>query len=230
MKAYNILELIGNTPHLKLNNLFNSEAEVWIKIEKNNPGSSIKDRIALSMIEEAEKNGTLKPGGIIVEASSGNTGIALAMVATVKNYRLILVMPASVSAERQKVMKAYGAEIELTAPDQGMKGAIEKAREIAALHEDSWMPGQFNNNANIAAHIEFTSQEIISDFPDGIDYLFAGVGSGGHISGCARELKDTFPNLKVYAIEPEQSAVLSGGDAGPHMIQGIGAGFYTGTA
>lgn len=225
MKAKNILETIGNTPHLKINNLFGSKAEVWIKLEKANPGGSIKDRIALAMVEDAEKKGILKKGSVIIEPTSGNTGIGLAMVAAVKKYKLILVMPDSMSVERRKLMSAYGAEFVLTPREKGMKGAIEKGKDLLKEYENSWMPQQFENEANIETHKRTTALEIIKDFPNGIDYLITGVGTGGHISGTAEILKKHFPDLKVYAVEPALSPVISGGSPGPHPIQGIGAGF-----
>ncbi|MDP4176598.1 MAG: cysteine synthase A, partial [Bacteroidota bacterium] len=199
--------------------------QVWLKLEKTNPGGSIKDRIALAMIEDAEKKGILNKDSIIVEPTSGNTGLGLAMVAAVKKYKLIIVMPESMSIERRKVMSSYGAQLELTPREKGMKGAIEKAREIVAENKNAWMPMQFDNEANTRIHRETTAQEIIKDFPDGLDYLFSGVGTGGHITGVAEVLKEKFPNLKVFAVEPETSPVLSGGQPGPHAIQGIGAGF-----
>lgn len=225
MKANNILETIGNTPHLRINNLFPKNYEVWVKLERSNPGGSIKDRIALSMIEDAEKKGILNKNSVIVEPTSGNTGIGLAMVASVKKYRLILVMPESMSVERRKIMSAYGAEFELTPREKGMKGAIEKAQQILSENPDAWMPSQFDNPSNIEIHQKTTAAEIIKDFPDGFDYLITGVGTGGHITGVAKILKKSFPNLKVYAVEPELSPVISGGQPGPHPIQGIGAGF-----
>lgn len=225
MKAQNILETIGNTPHLRINNLFGSKHEVWIKLERANPGGSIKDRIAFSMIEDAERKGILKPGSVIVEPTSGNTGIGLAMVASVKKYELILVMPESMSVERRKLMSAYGAKFELTPKEMGMKGAIAKAKEIAANNPNAWIPQQFENEANIEVHIKTTAQEILNDFPDGIDYLITGVGTGGHITGVSRVLKEKFPQLKVFAVEPAASAVISGGQPGPHPLQGLGAGF-----
>jgi cysteine synthase A len=228
MKAATILETIGNTPHVRINHLFPATHEVWLKLERANPGGSIKDRIALSMIEDAEKRGILKPGSVIVEPTSGNTGIGLAMVAAVKKYKLILVMPESFSAERRKIMAAYGAEFVLTSREKGMKGAIEKAMEITASGPDSWMPMQFDNEANIEIHKKTTAQEIQKDFPEGIDYLIAGVGTGGHITGIAEMLKPKFPTLKVFAVEPELSPVISGGQPGPHPLQGIGAGFIPG--
>jgi cysteine synthase A len=225
MKAENILQTIGNTPHVRINNIYPSGYEIWLKLEKFNPGGSIKDRIALSMIDDAEKRGILKRDSVIIEPTSGNTGIGLAMVAAVKRYRLILTMPESASVERRKIMAAYGAEFVLTPRDKGMKGAIEKA--IALLKEipGSWMPSQFDNPANINIHRNTTAREIIQDFPEGFDYLIAGVGTGGHISGCAEVLKQTFPQIKVFAVEPAKSSVISGGTPGPHSIQGIGAGF-----
>lgn len=225
MKANNILETIGNTPHVKINRIFGKTHEVWIKLERANPGASIKDRIALSMIEEAEKQGILNPDSIIVEPTSGNTGIGLAMVAAVKGYELILVMPESMSVERRKIMAAYGAKFELTPRELGMKGAIEKANQIASNNPKAWLPQQFENDANVKIHINTTAQEILNDFPDGIDYLITGVGTGGHITGVSKVLKEKFPNLKTFAVEPELSPVLSGGKPSPHPIQGIGAGF-----
>jgi cysteine synthase A len=225
MKYNNILESIGNTPHIKINRLYDSDHEVWIKCEKANPGGSIKDRIALSMIEDAEKKGVLKKGNVIVEPTSGNTGIGLAMVSAVKGYKLILVMPESMSVERRKLMAAYGAAFELTPREGGMKGAIEKAKEIVAKDKNAWMPQQFENQANVNAHINFTAVEIIKDFPEGFDYLITGVGTGGHITGVGRVLKEKFPRIKVFAVEPEQSPVIAGGSPGPHPLQGIGAGF-----
>ncbi len=225
MKAKNILETIGNTPHVKVNRLFPSDYEVWVKVEKTNPGGSIKDRIALSMVEDAEKKGILKNNSVIIEPTSGNTGIGLALVAAVKGYRLILTMPESMSIERRKVLTALGAELELTPREKGMKGAIAKAQELAAEIPGAWIPLQFDNPANFEVHRDFTAQEILADFPDGFDYLITGVGTGGHISGVAEVLKQKFPNLKVFAVEPEASPVISGGQPGPHQIQGIGAGF-----
>lgn len=225
MKADNILATIGNTPHVRINNLFGKKAEVWVKLEKANPGGSIKDRIALSMIEDAEKKGLLHKDSVIVEPTSGNTGIGLAMVSAVKKYRLILVMPESMSVERRKLMAAYGAELVLTPKEKGMKGAIEKASEIVQENKNAWMPMQFDNEANTRIHRETTAQEILNEFPEGLDYIITGVGTGGHITGVAQILKDKFPSLKVYAVEPELSPVLSGGKPGPHPIQGIGAGF-----
>lgn len=225
MKAQNILETIGNTPHVKVNRLFPANYEVWVKVEKTNPGGSIKDRIALAMVEDAEKKGILNSGSVIIEPTSGNTGIGLALVAAVKGYRLILAMPESMSIERRKVLTALGAELELTPREKGMKGAIAKAEELSAEIPGSWIPLQFDNPANVEVHKNFTAQEILADFPDGIDYLITGVGTGGHISGVAEVLKEKFPKLKVYAVEPEASPVISGGAPGPHPIQGIGAGF-----
>jgi cysteine synthase A len=226
MKAANILETIGNTPHVRINRLFGPQAEVWIKQERANPGASIKDRIALAMVEDAERSGKLKPGGVIVEPTSGNTGIGLAMVAAVKGYRLILVMPDSMSIERRRLMLAYGAEFELTPREKGMKGSIARAEEIIAATPGSWMPQQFENPANVEVHRRTTAQEILRDFDDNPpDALITGVGTGGHITACAEVLKPAWPNLKVFAVEPTLSPVLSGGQPGPHPIQGIGAGF-----
>jgi cysteine synthase A len=225
MKANNILETIGNTPHVRINRLFSADVEVWSKLERANPGGSIKDRIALSMIEDAEAKGILKEGSVIIEPTSGNTGIGLAMVAAVKGYKIILVMPESMSIERRKLMSVYGATFELTPREKGMKGAIAKALELVEATPNSWMPQQFDNPANIEVHAKTTAQEIIADFPDGIDYLITGVGTGGHITGVGRELKKKFPNVKVFAVEPELSPVISGGEPSPHPIQGIGAGF-----
>lgn len=224
MKANNILETIGKTPHVKLNKLFPNH-NVWIKLERNNPGNSIKDRIALAMVEDAEAKGILKPDSVIIEPTSGNTGIGLALVATVKGYKLILVMPESMSVERRKLMSIYGAEFELTPREKGMKGAIEKAAELTASTPNAWSPRQFDNPANVEIHKKTTAQELIADFPEGIDYLITGVGTGGHITGVAAILKEKFPNLKVFAVEPELSPVLSGGSPGLHPLQGIGAGF-----
>jgi len=225
MKAENILRTIGNTPHVRINKLFDGKSEVWIKLEKANPGGSIKDRIALSMVEDAEEKGFLKEGSVIIEPTSGNTGVGLAMVAAQKGYRIILVMPDSMSVERRKLMAAYGAKFELTPRGPGMKGAIEKAKELISKTENSWMPQQFENPANIEIHKKVTAFEIIADFQDGLDYLITGVGTGGHITGVAEVLKEKFPNLKVFAVEPELSPVISGGEPGPHPLQGIGAGF-----
>jgi cysteine synthase A len=228
MRAKNILETIGNTDHVKINNLFGEQADVWMKLERENPGGSIKDRIALSMIEDAERNGILKKDSVIIEPTSGNTGIGLAIVAAVKGYKLILVMPESMSIERRKLMSAHGAEFVLTPKEKGMKGAVDKATEMANTVPNAWMPQQFENEANTAAHRQFTAEEILRDFPEGIDYLITGVGTGGHITGCADVLKKKMPDLKVYAVEPDLSPVLSGGKPGPHPIQGIGAGFVPG--
>jgi cysteine synthase A len=210
---------------VKINNLYGSRVEVWMKLERANPGASIKDRIALSMVEDAEKKGILKPDSVIVEPTSGNTGIGLAMVCAVKKYKLILVMPESMSIERRRIMKAYGAELELTPREKGMKGTIERANELLKDTANSWMPQQFENQANVEGHRQFTAQEIIRDFPDRIDYLITGVGTGGHITGCAEVLKKQFPSLQVFAVEPSLSPVISGGQPGPHPLQGIGAGF-----
>ncbi len=225
MKVNNILETIGNTTHLKINRLFPSEYEVWIKLERENPGGSIKDRIALSMVEDAEKKGILKPGMVIVEPTSGNTGIGLAMVAAVKEYRLILVMPESMSVERRKIMETYGADFELTPREKGMNGALARASELLEEIPESWMPSQFENDANVDIHRKTTAREIINDFPEGIDYLITGVGTGGHITGTTEILKSVFAGMKTFAVEPAESPVISGGDPGPHGIQGIGAGF-----
>jgi cysteine synthase A len=224
MKAENILQTIGNTPHIRINRLF-GDAEVWIKSERSNPGGSIKDRIALSMIEDAEQRGLLERGGTIVEPTSGNTGIGLAMVAAVKGYKLVLVMPDSMSVERRRLMLAYGATFELTPREKGMKGSIARAEEIVATTPGAWMPQQFDNPANIEVHARTTAREILSDFPDGLDMLITGVGTGGHITGCAQVLKAKWPKLKVFAVEPAASPVISGGQPSPHPIQGIGAGF-----
>jgi cysteine synthase A len=228
MKYNNILGTIGNTPIVRINRLFGNKHEVWSKHERANPGGSIKDRIALSMIEDAEKKGVLKKGNIIVEPTSGNTGIGLALVAAVKGYELILVMPESMSVERRRLMSAYGAKFELTPKELGMKGAIAKAEEIKKGNDKVWIPQQFNNLANVQTHIDNTAREILIDFPEGFDYLISGVGTGGHITGVAKVLKKQFPNTKVFAVEPELSPVISGGKPGPHPIQGIGAGFIPG--
>jgi len=228
MKTQNILETIGNTPHVRLNRLFPVKVQVWIKLERANPGASIKDRIAKAMIEDAEERGILKPGSIIIEPTSGNTGIGLAMVAAVKGYELILVMPESFSLERRRLMSVYGAKLELTPREKGMKGAIDKALELAASTPGSWIPSQFDNPSNIRIHARTTATEILADFPDGIDYLVTGVGTGGHITGVGETLKPLFPQLKVFAVEPDLSPVISGGSPGPHPIQGIGAGFIPG--
>lgn len=226
MKAQNILATIGGTPHIRVQRLFgDASQEVWIKSERSNPGGSIKDRIALAMVEDAERSGALKPGGTIVEPTSGNTGIGLAMVAAVKGYKLILVMPDSMSVERRRLMLAYGASFDLTPREKGMKGSIARAEEIVASTPGAWMPQQFNNPANVDVHVRTTAEEIAADFPDGIDVLITGVGTGGHITGVARVLKARWPRLKVFAVEPAASPVISGGNPSPHPIQGIGAGF-----
>ena len=224
MKANNILGTIGNTPVVKLSRLFENR-NVWIKLERNNPGNSIKDRIALAMVEDAEKKGLLNPDSVIIEPTSGNTGIGLALVAAVKGYKVILVMPESMSVERRKLMEIYGAEFELTPREKGMKGAIERAAELVNETPNSWSPKQFENQANIDIHKTTTALEILADFPEGLDYIITGVGTGGHITGVSEVLKEKFPNLKVIAVEPELSPVLSGGSPSPHPIQGIGAGF-----
>jgi len=221
----NILEAIGNTPHIKINKLFGDKVDVWMKLERKNPGGSIKDRIALSMIEDAEKKGILTKDSIIIEPTSGNTGVGLAMVAAVKNYKVILVMPDSMSIERRHLMTAYGAQVELTPREKGINGTIERANQLLEETPNAWMPMQFENEANLEAHRKYTAQEILSDFPDGLDYLITGVGTGGHITGCAEILKSKFKNLNVFAVEPELSPVIGGGDPGPHPLQGIGAGF-----
>ena len=225
MKADSILQTIGNTPHIRINRLFGASHPVWIKSERANPGGSIKDRIALAMIEAAEKSGALKPGGTIVEPTSGNTGIGLAMVAAVKGYKIILVMPDSMSVERRRLMLAYGASFDLTPREKGMKGSIARAEEIVAATPGAWLPQQFDNPANIEVHARTTAHEILSDFPGGIDVLITGVGTGGHLTGCARTLKAKWPKLQVFAVEPAASPVISGGQPSPHPIQGIGAGF-----
>jgi len=225
MKANSILETIGNTPHVRINKLFSSDYSVWVKVERTNPGSSIKDRIALAMIDDAERKGLLNHNSVIIEPTSGNTGIGLALVAAVRGYKLILVMPESFSLERRKIMSTYGAEFVLTPREKGMKGAIERAKELTAETPNAWMPMQFDNPANVNIHRDTTAQEIIKDFPDGLDYLITGVGTGGHITGCAIALKKQFPKIKIFAVEPELSPVLSGGSPAPHPIQGIGAGF-----
>ena len=224
MKAASILDTIGSTPHIRVSRLF-PDREVWIKSERSNPGGSIKDRIALAMVEDAEKRGLLQPGGTIIEPTSGNTGIGLAMVAAVKGYRLILVMPDSMSVERRRLMLAYGASFDLTPREKGMKGAIARAEELLAATPGAWIPQQFENAANVEVHVRTTAQEILADFPDGIDALITGVGTGGHLSGVAKVLKAQFPELKVFAVEPAASPVISGGQPAPHPIQGIGAGF-----
>jgi cysteine synthase A len=225
MKARTILDTIGNTPHLRIQRLFGADAHVWIKSERSNPGGSIKDRIALAMIEDAEKSGALKAGGTIVEPTSGNTGIGLAMVAAVKGYKLVLVMPDSMSIERRRLMLAYGASFDLTPRADGMKGAIARAQAWVASTPGAWMPQQFENPANIEVHVRATAQEILADFPGGIDALITGVGTGGHLTGTARVLKARFPQMQVFAVEPAASPVISGGAPAPHPIQGIGAGF-----
>ncbi len=225
MRANTILETIGNTPHIRVNRLFEGDQEVWIKQERDNPCNNIKDRIGLSMIEDAEASGKLKPGGTIIEPTSGNTGIALAMVAAVKDYPLILVMPESMSIERRRLMLAFGARFVLTPKEKGMPGAVARANELTEITPGAWMPSQFDNPANIAIHETATAKEILDDFPEGLDYLITGVGTGGHITGCANVLKKAWPNLKVFAVEPTLSPVISGGKPGPHPIQGIGAGF-----
>jgi cysteine synthase A len=228
MKAQNILATIGNTPHVRVNRLFDPRVEVWFKMERANPGGSIKDRIALAMVEDAEAAGMLGPGSVVIEPTSGNTGIGLALVCAVKGYRLILTMPESFSIERRKLMTGYGAELELTPRELGMKGAIARANELAAEIPGAWIPMQFDNPSNPAVHRRTTAQEILADFPDGLDYIVTGVGTGGHITGVAEALKARWPALKVYAVEPTLSPVLSGGTHSPHPIQGIGAGFVPG--
>jgi cysteine synthase A len=226
MKAANVLETIGNTPHIRINRLFGDRAEVWMKSERANPGGSIKDRIALAMVEDAERSGKLRPGGTIIEPTSGNTGIGLSMVAAVKGYELILVMPESMSIERRRLMLAYGAKFDLTAKEKGMSGAVERARELVDQTPNSWMPQQFDNPANVEAHRRGTAQEILRDFADTpIDAIITGVGTGGHITACAEVLKPVWPDLKVFAVEPALAPLLSGGKAGPHPIQGLGANF-----
>jgi len=228
MKYENILETIGNTPHVRINNLFRKDLNVWLKMERSNPGGSIKDRIGLAMIEAAERDGHLNAETTIIEPTSGNTGIALAMVAAVKGYKLILTMPESMTIERRRYMAALGAEIVLTEKGLGMQGAIDKAQALLAEYPNSWMPQQFENEANVEVHIDTTAEEIIQDFPEGVDYLITGVGTGGHITGCAKKLRSKFSDLKVFAVEPKKSAVISGGEKGLHRIQGIGAGFIPG--
>ena len=225
MLANDILATIGNTPHIRINRLFGSTHSVYVKSERANPGGSIKDRIALAMVEAAESSGALKPGGTIVEPTSGNTGVGLAMVAAVKGYKLVLVMPDSMSVERRRLMLAYGARFELTPREKGMNGSIARAKEILAETPDAWMPQQFENPANIDVHARTTAQEIAADFPSGIDALITGVGTGGHITGCAQALKAMWPKLQVFAVEPSASPVIGGGKPSPHPIQGIGAGF-----
>ena len=226
MKAKSVLEVIGNTPHVRINRLFGDKnVEVWMKQERANPGGSIKDRIALAMIEDAERKGLLNEDSVIVEPTSGNTGVGLAMVAAVKGYQVVLVMPESMSIERRRLMAAYGAKLELTPREKGMKGSIARAQEILQENDKAWMPMQFDNEANTQIHIDTTAQEILDDFPEGLDYIITGVGTGGHITAVAKVLKGRFPNLKVFAVEPSASPVLSGGQPGPHPIQGVGAGF-----
>ena len=225
MKADNVLQTIGNTPHIRINRLFGDSHQVWVKSERSNPGGSIKDRIALAMVEAAEKSGELKPGATIIEPTSGNTGVGLALVAAVKGYKLILVMPDSMSIERRRLMLAYGASFDLTPREKGMKGAIARAEELRTQNPGSWIPQQFENPANIEVHARTTAQEILADFPDGLDVIITGVGTGGHISGVAQVLKAKWPQLKVFAVEPSASPVISGGAPSPHPIQGIGAGF-----
>lgn len=228
MKASSVLATIGNTPHIRINRLFGAACQthqIYVKSERSNPGGSIKDRIALSMVEAAEQSGALKPGGTIIEPTSGNTGVGLAMVAAVKGYTLVLVMPDSMSIERRRLMLAYGATFELTPREKGMNGAIARAKELVAQTPGAWMPQQFENPANIEVHVRTTAQEILADFPQGVDYLITGVGTGGHLSGVAKVLKAKFPKTRVYAVEPSASPVISGGKPSPHPIQGIGAGF-----
>lgn len=225
MKAENILQTVGNTPHVRLSKLFPGKTEVWMKLERANPGGSIKDRIAVSMVEDAEKKGLLKPGSVIIEPTSGNTGIGLAMVAAVKGYKLILVMPDSMSIERRRLMAAYGAQLDLTPREKGMLGSVQRAKELVEQTKGAWMPMQFDNEANTEIHRRVTAEEISKDFPEGFDYMITGVGTGGHITGCAEVLKERFPRLKVFAAEPAASPLLSGGQPGAHPIQGIGANF-----
>ncbi len=225
MKFNNVLETIGNTPCIRINKLFRPDIEVWMKAERFNPGASIKDRIGLAMIEEAESKGDIGSGTVIVEPTSGNTGIGLALACAVKGYRLILTMPESMSIERRKYMKALGAELELTPKELGMGGCIEKARQLLTEIPNSWMPMQFENEANVKVHRDTTGQEILADFPDGLDYMITGVGTGGHITGCAEVLKGAYSSIQVLAVEPEKSPVISGGEKGLHRLQGIGAGF-----
>ena len=225
MRANTILETIGRTPHVRMQRLFNPRVEVWMKLERANPGGSIKDRIALSMIEDAEQRGLLTKDSVIIEPTSGNTGIGLAIVAAVRGYKLVLVMPESMSIERRRIMAAYGATFDLTPREKGMKGAIERANELVAATPGAWMPQQFDNAANIRAHVTTTAREILEDFPEGLDYLITGVGTGGHITACSEVLKLQFPKMKTFAVEPAKSPVINGGAPGPHRIQGIGAGF-----
>jgi cysteine synthase len=224
MPVNSVLDTIGKTPHIRLGRMF-PEANVWVKSERTNPGGSIKDRIGLAMVEAAEKSGALKPGGLIIEPTSGNTGVGLALVAAVKGYKLILVMPESMSIERRRLMQAYGASFDLTPREKGMRGAIARADELAAQHPGAWIPQQFENQANIDIHASTTALEILADFPEGLDYIITGVGTGGHITGCAEVLKKHWPKLQVLAVEPSASPVISGGAPAPHPIQGIGAGF-----
>lgn len=228
MRAATILDTIGKTPHVRMQRLFDPRVEVWMKLERANPGGSIKDRIALSMIEDAERRGVLGKGSVIIEPTSGNTGIGLAIVAAVKGYQLILVMPESMSIERRRIMAAYGATFDLTPREKGMKGAIERANELVSTTPGGWMPQQFDNEANIQAHVQTTAREILEDFPEGIDYLITGVGTGGHITACSEVLKQHFPHMKTFAVEPLKSPVIGGGSPSPHRIQGIGAGFIPG--
>ena len=225
MRADNVLQTIGNTPHIRINRLFGTTHNVFVKSERSNPGGSIKDRIALAMVEDAERSGALQPGATIIEPTSGNTGVGLALVAAVKGYKLILVMPDSMSIERRRLMLAYGASFDLTPREKGMKGAIARAHELALQTPGAWIPQQFDNPANIAVHTRTTAMEILNDFPQGVDYIITGVGTGGHLSGVASVLKPRWPQLKVYAVEPSASPVISGGAPAPHPIQGIGAGF-----
>jgi cysteine synthase len=225
VKAKSILETIGGTPEVRMNSLFGKKAEVWMKLERANPGGSIKDRIALSMIEDAEKKGILHPGSVVIEPTSGNTGVGLAVVCAVKKYKLILVMPESMTVERRKLMAAYGATFELTPREQGMKGAIQKATDLVNATPNAWMPSQFDNEANIEAHRKGTAQEVVRDFPEGLDYVITGVGTGGHITALAEVLKKKYKGIKILAVEPSASAVISGGKPGPHQLQGLGAGF-----
>lgn len=225
MKVHSILETIGRTPHVRLSRLFGDRVEVWMKLERANPGGSIKDRIALAMVEDAEKRGVLRPGTVIIEPTSGNTGIGLALTCAVKGYRLILCMPESMSVERRRIMQAYGAELELTPKEGGMRAAIARAQELAAQHGDAWIPQQFENPANVDVHVRTTAREILDDFPTGLDVLITGVGTGGHITGVAQVLKEVMPTFRAYAVEPAKSPVISGGTHSPHRLQGIGAGF-----
>ncbi|MGC9220319.1 MAG: cysteine synthase A [Solirubrobacteraceae bacterium] len=225
MKYASVLETIGNTPHIRINRLFDPRVEVWMKAERANPGGSIKDRVGLAMVEDAERRGLLRSGSLIVEPTSGNTGVGLAIVAAVKGYHLLLVMPESMSVERRRLFAAYGASLELTPRELGMRGAIDRAAEIVAQSDGAWMPQQFDNEANVQTHRERTAVEILEDFPDGVDYLITGVGTGGHISGVSEVLKQHFPKLQTFAVEPDTSPVISGGSPGPHRLQGIGAGF-----